>query len=138
MMKKLMISLLLAIVGITTVVGQDIKFDSPPNTISVKAAGVRSFADDGNDWRAGLAFPFLNLRAGKVAGHPTFATLDGWILTDARDLRRLYLGAGLDFPLYEKKHVRLGLTGGYSADFSNLEKIRNGAWGVGLTLAIRF
>ncbi len=137
MMKKFLL-ITVALLGIVGAFAQDVKFDSPPNTISVQTTGVRTFGSDGNDWRAGLAFPFLNMRAGKVAGNPTFATLDGWVLTDVRDIKRLYLGGGIDFPLYERKHVRVGLTGGYSADFSNLEKIRDGAWGIGVTLAIRF
>jgi len=117
---------------------QDIRVDDPPSTISVKTVAVRPVGNNGNDWRAGLGFPVLSLRNGREEEYPTVASIDAWVLSDAKDFRRVFLGAGLDVPLLERKHMRVGLVGGWSADFANLEQVRDGRWGVGASLTIRF
>jgi hypothetical protein len=129
---------MLALIGVTSALAQDIRFDNPPSTVSVTPVAVYGLGRNNNDWRAGLALPVLNFRDGRRAGYPTFATGNIWILTDAKALRRTYFGAGLDVTLVERKNMRLGLTAGWSADFSNLEHVRDGRWGVGPTLTIRF
>lgn len=133
MKKKLMT--VMAVFGlVSAVMAQDVKLDPVPNTISVKPVVVRTLGNDAN-WRSGFAFPVMNLRDNKTR---KFATLDAWMMTDMKDFRGLYLGAGLDFPIFERKHMRVGLNAGWSADFGNLEHVKEGRWSLGASITFRF
>lgn len=129
-MKKLFLTLMLAL-GIGTAMAQDIKLPAPPRTIEVTAITVRS----ATDWRTGLALSILPLRDSK--GH-VFANLDVWALTNTERWNRTYLGLGLRVPVWHSHQVTLSVVGGWSADFSRLRHINNGAWSVGVALGIRF
>lgn len=139
-MKKLTLTLIVGLLCLVpNVFGQAISLDRPPDTVSIKAIGVRNLTDQESDtWRAGLALPFMNFRDGTMPSRPVRATGDIWVLTDTANMRNLYLGAGLDATLIERKHFRLGGTVGWSADFSNLEHIKRGSWGVGVSANWRF
>lgn len=115
--------------------GQNIKVNNPPETFSLRAVGTKTLGSD-SGWRVGFAFPVLNFR--ETNNNKELATLDIWAMTDTDRVKRAFLGAGLNFNIYNSKHMTMGLTGGWSADFSNLERISEGRWSVGATLGFRF
>lgn len=129
---------ILALFAVSNVMAQNVRFDNPPDTVSVTSLAVRGIGSDHSEWRSGLAFPVMNFRDGNRQGYPAFATGNVWVMSDTAAFRNMFLGAGFDVTLMDRKNMRLGLTAGWSADFSNLEHIRNGSWGVGPTLTIRF
>jgi outer membrane protein assembly factor BamA len=103
------------------------------NELRVASVAVTEIDDLGNDWRVGLAFPVARTRIGYRE-----ATTNVWLLTDAVDYRYTYLGAGIAVDMLGGRNYSLGFTAGYSANFSDLENIRNGQWGVGAQLTLRF
>lgn len=135
-MKKLFL-VLLGAVAIVSAYAQDIRMNAPPDTVTVKAVGVRSISNNDNSWRVGLGFPVLQFRDRNTLNASPNATADLWVLTDARDVRTPYLGGGLDFRVYERKHMRLGFTAGWSGDFSDLEHVKSSRWSVGASLAFK-
>ncbi len=134
-MKKLLI-IVAALGAASMCLAQNLRLDRAPDTLTLKPIAVREF--ENSSWRTGLAFPIFNLRDGKVSGYPSVATVDAWVLSDASDFKSTFLGAGLDVPVFTGKNMRLGLAAGWSANFSNLEHIDQGRWGVGASLTIRF
>jgi hypothetical protein len=137
MKNKLITLITAAVLMITVAFAQDVKLTDTPSTVSIKPVAVRNIHDN-HDWRTGLAFEVLNFRDGQRIGYPTFATADVWVLSDAADFKSLFLGAGVDFPLFHSKHLSAGVTFGYSADFADLERIRRSAWSIGLSASFRF
>lgn len=117
---------------------QDIKVSPPSPTFMVKSVTLKSVDRHTNDWRTGLGFSILNIRNGDKTDNSSIANLDLLVLTDAKDFKKLYLGSALDFPIFERKYLRVGVSLGWSADFSNFERIKNSNWGVGASVTLRF
>jgi hypothetical protein len=140
-MKKLftLLGLCTLFLAANTAVAQEIKVTGPASVVELKTVAVRGF-DEGinNRNRAGVAFPILNFRNMEEVNSPTFMTVDFWALTDMEDARYPYLGAGVSVPVYSARNFGLGLTAGWSANFSDFQNITDRQWSAGVNLTIRF
>lgn len=115
-------NILAALVGISLVVS------SYANSITVRPTLVRDF--NTNSYRAGLSAPIKDLNYG--------FSLDGWLLARSPEFTTSYLGLGISRNLFERDNFSLGVTGGWSGNFSNLKNITEGSWGVGVVASFSF
>lgn len=127
-MKKMILAVTLLIAAVTASFAEN----TATTELNASVVGVRTLGDDAH-WRIGISLPVFEYFDKRSA---TGANV--WVLTDAEDMRRLFVGGGISGTLYRSRNFDFGLTAGWSADFSDIERVKDGRWAVGAFASLKF